>query len=73
MLLIRFKVHYVLEKPTEGWKGGVGYVSKEMIKQLMPAPGDDILVCRCGPPAMNKAMRAALTDLGYTKEMLFEF
>lgn len=26
-----FRVHYVLDKPPEGWTGGVGYVTPEMI------------------------------------------
>ncbi|CAL4894138.1 unnamed protein product [Urochloa decumbens] len=30
-------------------------------------------VLRCGPPPMNKAMAAHLDDLGYTKEMQFQF
>lgn len=27
-----FRVHYVLNNPPEGWKGGVGFVTPEMIK-----------------------------------------
>ena len=30
-------------------------------------------VLRCGPPPMNKAMAAHLDDIGYTKEMQFQF
>jgi cytochrome-b5 reductase len=30
-------------------------------------------VLRCGPPPMNKAMAAHLEELGYTKEMQFQF
>lgn len=26
-----FRVHYVLDKPPEGWTGGVGYVTADMI------------------------------------------
>jgi NAD(P)H-flavin reductase len=26
-----FKIHYVLDKPSEGWTGGVGYVTADMI------------------------------------------
>jgi cytochrome-b5 reductase len=44
-----------------------------MIKQHLPPPGDDVIICRCGPPAMNKAMRSLLVDIGYTQEMMFEF
>ncbi|CAH1440115.1 unnamed protein product [Lactuca virosa] len=38
----RFKVYYVLNQPPEGWKGGVGFVSKEMIQDHLPAPSFDI-------------------------------
>ncbi|XP_010943692.1 NADH--cytochrome b5 reductase 1 [Elaeis guineensis] len=69
----RFKVYYVLNQPPDQWNGGVGFVSKEMIQAHCPAPAPDIQVLRCGPPPMNKAMAAHLDDLGYTKEMQFQF
>ncbi|KAK1294852.1 NADH--cytochrome b5 reductase 1 [Acorus calamus] len=69
----RFKVYYVLNQPPEAWNGGVGFVSKEMIQAHCPAPSADIQILRCGPPPMNKAMGAHLDDLGYTKEMQFQF
>lgn len=28
----KFRVHYVLNNPPEGWQGGVGFVTPEMIK-----------------------------------------
>ncbi|KAG6518117.1 hypothetical protein ZIOFF_021519 [Zingiber officinale] len=63
----------ILLKPPESWDAGVGFVSKDMIKTHCPAPAQDIQVLRCGPPPMNKAMAAHLDDLGYTKEMQFQF
>jgi len=69
----RFKVYYVLNQPPESWNGGVGFVSKEMIQNHCPAPAPDIQILRCGPPPMNKAMSAHLDDMGYTKEMQFQF
>ncbi|XP_074581652.1 NADH--cytochrome b5 reductase 1-like [Curcuma longa] len=69
----RFQIYYVLNQPPDGWEGGVGFVSKDMIKTHCPAPAHDIQVLRCGPPPMNKAMAAHLDDLGYTKEMQFQF
>ncbi|KAJ6804706.1 NADH--cytochrome b5 reductase 1 isoform X2 [Iris pallida] len=69
----RFKVYYVLNQPPEVWDGGVGFVSKEMIQTHCPAPASDIQILRCGPPPMNKAMAAHLEELGYTKEMQFQF
>lgn len=68
-----FKVYYVLNQPPEAWNGGVGFVSKEMIKAHCPAPASDIKILRCGPPPMNKAMAAILNDIGYTDEMQFQF
>ncbi|KAJ6792204.1 NADH--cytochrome b5 reductase 1 isoform X2 [Iris pallida] len=69
----RFSVYYVLNQPPDAWNGGVGFVSKEMIQSHCPAPAPDIQILRCGPPPMNKAMGAHLDDLGYTKEMQFQF
>jgi cytochrome-b5 reductase len=71
----RFKVHYVLnEPPKEGsWNGSVGFVTKEILAKHLPAPGSKTLVLRCGPGPMNKAVGAALEELGYSKEMTFEF
>ncbi|KAL5763610.1 hypothetical protein ACOSP7_015961 [Xanthoceras sorbifolium] len=69
----RFNVYYVLNQPPEGWNGGIGFVSKEMIQTHCPAPAPDIQILRCGPPPMNKAMAAHLNDLGYTSQMQFQF
>ncbi|XP_028761365.1 NADH--cytochrome b5 reductase 1 [Neltuma alba] len=69
----RFKVYYVLNQPPEGWDGGVGFVSKEMIQAHCPPPAHDIKILRCGPPPMNKAMAAHLDALGYDPDMQFQF
>ncbi|KMZ62622.1 NADH:cytochrome b5 reductase [Zostera marina] len=69
----RFNVYYVLNQPPEGWKGGVGFVSSDMIKMHCPVPSQDIKILRCGPPPMNKAVAAHLDSIGYTKEMQFQF
>lgn len=70
----RFKVHHVLnEPPFSKWKGSKGFVTKDILKEHLPAPGPRTLVLRCGPGPMNKAVGAALEELGYSKEMTFEF
>eukprot|EP00475_Leptophrys_vorax_P030192 TRINITY_DN4506_c0_g2_i1.p1 TRINITY_DN4506_c0_g2~~TRINITY_DN4506_c0_g2_i1.p1 ORF type:complete len:295 (+),score=30.04 TRINITY_DN4506_c0_g2_i1:188-1072(+) len=69
----QFSVYYVLNQPPEGWTGGVGFVTKDMIKEHLPAPYADVSVVRCGPPPMNKAMAAALDELGYPSTQLFQF
>jgi len=33
-----FRVHYVLNNPPEGWAGGVGFVTPEMITVSFPFP-----------------------------------
>uniref|UniRef100_A0A5B7A5R4 NADH-cytochrome b5 reductase n=1 Tax=Davidia involucrata TaxID=16924 RepID=A0A5B7A5R4_DAVIN len=68
-----FTVHYVLNQPPEGWDGGVGFISKEMIQVHCPAPSPDVQILRCGPPPMNKAMAGHLDALGYTSQMQFKF
>ena len=73
----RFKVHHVLNDPPKGgsppWGGSAGFVTKEILREHLPAPGPRTLVLRCGPGPMNKAVGAALEELGYSKEMTFEF
>ncbi|KAJ1727253.1 NADH-cytochrome b5 reductase [Coemansia biformis] len=58
-------IHYVLNNPPDGWQGGVGFVTKDMIQEWLPAPATDIKVLLCGPPPMVKAMGTHLADLGY--------
>eukprot|EP00842_Homolaphlyctis_polyrhiza_P001858 jgi/Hompol1/2673/HPOL_005751-RA len=47
----RFRVFYTIDRASEGWKHGVGFVNEEMIKKFMPAPGKG-KVFFCGPPPM---------------------
>lgn len=37
-----FRVHYVLDKPPEGWTGGVGYVTADMITVGCPLAGSSV-------------------------------
>eukprot|EP00195_Chlamydomonas_chlamydogama_P016022 CAMPEP_0202889976 /NCGR_PEP_ID=MMETSP1392-20130828/509_1 /ASSEMBLY_ACC=CAM_ASM_000868 /TAXON_ID=225041 /ORGANISM="Chlamydomonas chlamydogama, Strain SAG 11-48b" /LENGTH=297 /DNA_ID=CAMNT_0049573441 /DNA_START=119 /DNA_END=1012 /DNA_ORIENTATION=- len=85
----QFKVHYVVDKPNLGglfWKGGVGFVNKDVLKAHMPPPSKDHLVMVCGPPGMmaavsgNKApdysqgeVSGALKELGYDKDNVYKF
>ncbi|KAI6858429.1 hypothetical protein D0864_07310 [Hortaea werneckii] len=63
----KFNVYYVLNNPPEGWKGGVGFVTADMIKEHFPAPAKDIKILICGPPPMVSAMKKATESLGYDK------
>lgn len=42
-------------------------------REHLPAPGPDVLILRCGPLPMMKAMEGYLDDLGYTREVQFQF
>ncbi|KAG8793788.1 NADH-cytochrome b5 reductase [Serendipita sp. 398] len=58
----RFSVYYVLnEQPADGWDGGVGFVTKDMIKHHMPAPKEDIKVLLCGKKNINSPFGLWLT------------
>ncbi|EED19776.1 NADH-cytochrome b5 reductase [Talaromyces stipitatus ATCC 10500] len=63
----QFNIYYVLNNPPEGWKGGVGFVTADMIKEHLPAPADDVKVLLCGPPPMISAMKKTTEALGYKK------
>lgn len=45
----RFKILYVLNNPPSGWNGGVGFVSKDHIKENIPNPNSsDSKLLLCG-------------------------
>lgn len=48
-----FNVHYVLNNPKEGWTGGVGFVTPEMIKAWCPAPAPDVKILLCGMSSLS--------------------
>lgn len=60
-----FRVHYVLNNPPEGWTGGVGFVTADMIKDWCAAPAADVKMLLCGPPPMVSAMKKATAALGF--------
>ncbi|KAH7138613.1 hypothetical protein B0J11DRAFT_555320 [Dendryphion nanum] len=84
----RFRAFYVLDNPPEQWQGGKGFVTKELLKTVLPEPkqGDKIKVFVCGPPGLYKAISGGkksptdqgeleghLKDLGYSKDQVYKF
>lgn len=73
----RFSVYHVLNTAPPDWAGGVGFITPDILKAHLPPPpsGDkeDIMVLRCGPPAMNEAMKKHLDALGYPESCQFQF
>ncbi|QSZ35258.1 hypothetical protein DSL72_008127 [Monilinia vaccinii-corymbosi] len=63
----KFRVHHVLSKPSPGWTGGVGYITKETVKEKFPEPSNDSKALLCGPPGMINAMKTNLVELGWQK------
>ncbi|POS72233.1 NADH-cytochrome b5 reductase 1 [Diaporthe helianthi] len=62
-----FRVHYVLDKPPEGWTGGVGYVTADMIQKWLPKPADDVKILLCGPPPMISGLKKTTEAIGFKK------
>jgi cytochrome-b5 reductase len=83
----RFKAFYLLDKPPKGWTGGKGYVTKELLKTVLPEPKtENIKIFVCGPPGMYKAVSGPkaspanqgepsgiLKELGYNKDQVYKF
>lgn len=84
-----FKVHYMVDKAKWGgvmFNGGVGYITKDVIKQHLPPPGKDNIVMVCGPPGLMESVsggkapdfsqgevKGILKDLGYEASMVYKF
>ncbi|CAM1504115.1 Fc.00g017060.m01.CDS01 [Cosmosporella sp. VM-42] len=83
----RFRAFYVLDNPPKEWAGGSGFISKELLKTVLPEPkSENIKVFVCGPPGLMKAisgnkvspkdqgeLTGALKDLGYSQEQVYKF
>lgn len=61
------RVHFVLDNPPEGWTGGVGYVTPDMISKWLPKPAADVKILLCGPPPMVSGLKKATDSLGFAK------
>jgi cytochrome-b5 reductase len=83
----RFKVFYTLDNPPDSWRQTKGFITKDLLKQILPAPdAGNIKVFICGPPGMYKAISGTkkspadqgeldgyLKELGYSKDQVFKF
>ncbi len=83
----RFRAFYVLDNAPKEWKGGSGYITKDLLKTVLPEPKDEnIKLFVCGPPGLMKAisgpkvspkdqgeLTGALKDLGYNEDQVYKF
>ncbi len=65
----KLKLHLVVNQPTPDWKGPVGIITADMIKQELPDYKDHIFYC-CGPPGMVTAMEKLIDGIGLPKTQL---
>lgn len=83
----RFKAFYTLDKPSKEWKHGKGFITKDLLKEVIPdADSENIKIFVCGPPPLYKAISGEkkspqdqgelggiLKELGYSKEQVYKF
>jgi cytochrome-b5 reductase len=83
----RFRAFYVLDNPPKDWAGGKGYITKELLKTVLPEPKEaNIKVFVCGPPGLMKAisgnkvsaqdqgeLTGLLKELGYKEDQVYKF
>lgn len=83
----RFKVVYALDTPPADWQGIAGYVSKNHIKEHLPAPEtnssvifvcgpDPLLASIAGPKNPDKSqgeVAGLLKELGYDSTNVYKF
>lgn len=69
-----FKVWYTVDKGSPNWKYSTGFVTRDMIQEHLPPPGNDVQILICGPAPMVKfAIFPAFEDIGYEAKHYFAF
>ncbi|CAA7263902.1 unnamed protein product [Cyclocybe aegerita] len=66
----RLKMHHSLtgkDVPND-WKYSTGRPSEEMLRAHLPAPGENKLVCICGPTTMEQTVKTLLSKIGWDLE-----
>jgi cytochrome-b5 reductase len=83
----RFRAFYVLDNPPKEWAGTKGFITKDLLKTVLPEPKEgNIKIFVCGPPGLYKAisgpkvspkdqgeLSGILKELGYTEEQVYKF
>jgi glycine betaine catabolism B len=63
------KLIFIINQPTEQWKGQTGSINGDMIKQEL-ADYRENMFYTCGPPPMVEAMEKLILNLGLQKDKL---
>eukprot|EP00188_Purpureofilum_apyrenoidigerum_P000899 Plantae.Rhodophyta-Purpureofilum_apyrenoidigerum.ctg14581.p1 GENE.Plantae.Rhodophyta-Purpureofilum_apyrenoidigerum.ctg14581~~Plantae.Rhodophyta-Purpureofilum_apyrenoidigerum.ctg14581.p1 ORF type:complete len:873 (-),score=188.10 Plantae.Rhodophyta-Purpureofilum_apyrenoidigerum.ctg14581:251-2869(-) len=71
-----FHLWYTVDRVAEGaeWNYSIGFVTEEMIRSKLPAPGDDTFIGMCGPPPMIQyACLPNLEKVGHSVDQYVQF
>ncbi|GMM51896.1 cytochrome-b5 reductase [Starmerella bacillaris] len=60
-------VHYVLNNPPENWDGHTGFVTPELLAEILPPVCPNSKLLLCGPFPMTNAVKKAAYELGWEK------
>ncbi len=63
------KLVFTVNQPASDWKGAIGTISADMIKQQLPDYQQNMFYT-CGPPPMVEAMEKLVESLGLSNEKL---
>jgi ferredoxin-NADP reductase len=63
------KLVFTLNEASPNWKGAVGVITGDMVKQEIP-DYKDTMFYTCGPPAMVEVMEKLIENLGLLKTQL---
>ncbi|GBC10494.1 hypothetical protein RclHR1_09680004 [Rhizophagus clarus] len=70
----RFKIYYMLSKPSNNWKLGSGYVTEEIIRQnISPLSPSSHIVLLCGPSPMLESCIPNLEKIGFPSDDIIKF
>ncbi|KAJ6172129.1 hypothetical protein N7470_001196 [Penicillium chermesinum] len=76
----RFNYLYTVSRPVENNSSlRKGYVTAELLKEVVKSTGEDTKVFVCGPPSMENALVGTrgtpgiLSQLGFTKDQVYKF
>ncbi|CAJ2500429.1 Uu.00g032820.m01.CDS01 [Anthostomella pinea] len=83
----RFRAFYVLDDAPKEWVGNKGFITKDLLKTVLPEPkSGNVKVFVCGPPGLYKAISGTkkspqdqgelagyLKELGYSQDQVYKF
>jgi cytochrome-b5 reductase len=58
------KLWFMLDNAPPNWAYGSGFVTADVMREKLPAPGPETKFMLCGPPGMINASKKALASLG---------